>query len=106
MSPKSSRGGKATKPGGGCARFPESIASHSRERDFSSGGDFVRRRHVYHVDVTGAFPAAHYMSDIGEIDGIRFPTKRRASVRGPDFRPIRNLLRVSIDLSEFRFAQK
>nr|ALV86499.1 hypothetical protein [uncultured bacterium 20] len=88
------------------ARFPESIASHSREQDFYFGDDFLLRRHDYHVDVAGGFPAAQYVSDIVEVDGIRFPTKRRAYLRGPDLRPVRDLLMVSIDLSDFRFAPR
>jgi hypothetical protein len=39
-----------------------------------------------------------------EVDGLRFPTKRRAYVRGPDLQPIRDLLMVSIDLSHFQFS--
>jgi hypothetical protein len=38
------------------------------------------------------------------VDGIRFPTKRRAYPRGPDLKPIRELLMVAIDLSEFRLT--
>jgi hypothetical protein len=33
----------------------------------------------------------------------QFPSKRRAYARGPGLRAIRDLLLVSIDLSEFRF---
>jgi hypothetical protein len=31
------------------------------------------------------------------------PTRRRAYVRGPDLKPVRDLLMVSIDLSEYSF---
>jgi len=42
------------------ARFPDAIASHSREQDFYFGEDFLLRRHDYHVDIAGSFPAAAY----------------------------------------------
>ncbi|GHO81531.1 hypothetical protein KSD_93020 [Ktedonobacter sp. SOSP1-85] len=86
------------------ARFPDAIASHSKEQDFYFGDDFLLRRHDYHVDVAGGFPAAQYVYDIVEAEGLRFPTKRRAYVRGPGLKPIRDLLMVSIDLSNFRLT--
>jgi hypothetical protein len=76
----------------------------SKELDFYFGDDFLLRRHDYHVDVAGGFPAAQYVHDIVEVDGLRFPTKRRAYLRGPNLKPIRDLLMVSIDLSNFRLS--
>jgi len=86
------------------ARFPNAIASHSKEQDFYFGDDFLLRRHDYHVEVAGGFPAAQYVHDIVEVDGLRFPTKRRAYLRGPGLKPIRDLLLVSIDLSNIRLT--
>jgi hypothetical protein len=85
-------------------RFPDEIASHSKEQDFYFGEDFLLRRHDYHVDVAGGFPAAQYVSDIVTVDGVRYPTKRRAYVRAPDLKPIRDLLMVAIDFGNFRFS--
>jgi len=85
------------------ARFPEGIASHSKEQDFYFGDDLLLRRHDYNVEVAGGFPAAQYVYDIVEVEGFRYPTKRRAYLRGPGLKPIRDLLLVSIDLSNFRF---
>lgn len=86
------------------ARFPDHIASHSKEQDFYFGDDFLLRRHDYHVDVAGNFPAAQYLSEIVEAHGLRFPTKRRAYLRGPNLRPAHDILFVSIDLSRFRLS--
>ncbi|BCL79223.1 hypothetical protein ccbrp13_16880 [Ktedonobacteria bacterium brp13] len=86
------------------ARFPDAIASHSKEQDFYFGDDFLLRRHDYHVDVAGGFPTAQYVYDIVEAEGLRFPANRRAYVRGPGLKPIRDLLMVSIDLSHFRLT--
>lgn len=88
------------------ARFPDAIASHSREQDFYFGEDFLLRRHDYHVDVAGSFPAAQYVSDIVVVEGIRFPTRRRAYMRAPDLKPIRDLLMVAIDFTNFRFGER
>ena len=83
-------------------QFPDSIASHSRQQDFYFGADFLLRRHDYQVDVAGGFPVAQYVEDIVSVDGILFPTKRRAYMRAPDLKPIRDLLLVAIDFSHFR----
>ena len=86
------------------ARFPDTIASHSQEQDFYFGDDFLLRRHDYHLEIAGRTPVAQYVYDMVEVDGIRFPTKRRAYVRGPHGKPIHELLLVSIDLRNFRFT--
>lgn len=57
-----------------------------------------------HVDVAGGFPTAQYVHDIVEVEGLRYPTKRFAYVRGPNLKPIRDLLLVSIKLSNFRLT--
>jgi hypothetical protein len=84
------------------ARFPDAIASHSKEQDFYFDDDFLLRRHDYCLEVAGGVPVAQYVHDITEADGFRFPTKRRAYVRGPHLKPIRDLLLISLDLSNFR----
>jgi hypothetical protein len=86
------------------AHFPDHIATHSAEQDFYFGADFLLRRHDYVVEVSGSFPAAQYVYDIVEVEGLRFPTKRRAYLRGPDMKPVLDMLLVSIDLANFRFS--
>ena len=84
-------------------RFPDAIASHSKEQDFYFGEDCILRRHDYHVDIAGGFPVAQYVGDVVSVDGMRFPTKRRAYMRAPDLKPVRDLLLVAIDFKNFRF---
>jgi hypothetical protein len=86
------------------ARFPDAIASHSTEQDFYFGDDGLLRRHDYHIEVAGGFPAAQYVYDMLEVEGLRFPTKRRAYMRGPDLQPLRDRVMVAIDLSHFRLS--
>jgi hypothetical protein len=85
------------------ACFPVSIETHCRVQDFFFGEDLLLRRHDYSVTIAGGFAAAQLTSNYTEIDGIRLPTKRRAYVRTPDRRPIRDLLMVSIDLGDVKF---
>jgi len=85
-------------------RFPEEIASHSKEQDFYFGDDFLLRRHDYYLEICGGVAVAQYVSDFVEVSGIRYPTKRRAYVRAPNLRPIRDLLLISIDLSNFQLS--
>ena len=86
------------------ARFPRQYASHSEEQDFYFGGDCLLRRHDYHVDVAGSIPAAQYVDQMVEAQGLKMPARRRAYLRGPDLNPVRDLLLVAIDLSDFSFA--
>jgi hypothetical protein len=85
-------------------RFPKGYASHSEEQDFYFGDDFLLRRHDYQVDIAGSFPAAQYVDQIIEAQGLKMPTRRRAYIRGPDMKPVRDLLMVAIELSEFSFT--
>ena len=85
------------------AYFPGSIETHCQVQDFF----FERlelRRHDYSVNIAGGFPAAQLMLEYTEANGIRMPSKRRAYTRGPDRRPILDMLMVSIDISEVAFA--
>jgi hypothetical protein len=84
--------------------FPPEIASHSREQDFYFGSDFLLRRHDYHVEASGGFAAAQYVYDNVTVQGITFPTKRRAYMRDAKSLPIRDRLMVSIDISNLRLT--
>ena len=85
------------------AYFPGAIDTHSEIQDFFFGEDLMLRRHDYQVNVAGGFAAAQLTSDYVVANGIHLPTKRRAYTRGPDRRPIVEMLMVSIDLSEVKF---
>ena len=86
------------------AYFPGSIETHSLIQDFFFGEDLLLRRHDYSVNVAGGFPAAQLTSDYVTANGIRLPTRRRAYTRGPDRRPILEMLMVSIDISDIEFS--
>jgi len=86
------------------ATFPAAIASHSTEQDFYFGPDMLIRRHDYMVEIAGNFPAAQYISDLVNIDGIKIPTRRRVYLRDDNLAPMVDALMVSIDLSAFRFG--
>jgi hypothetical protein len=85
------------------AYFPGSIETHSLIQDFFFGEDLRLRRHDYNVSIAGGFGAAQLTSDYVVANGISLPTKRRAYTRGPDRRPITEMLMVAIDFSEVRF---
>ena len=86
------------------AHFPGSIETHSLVQDFFFGDDLMLRRHDYSVNIAGGFKAAQLTSNYLTADGIQLPTKRRAYTRGPDRRPILEMLMVSIDVSDVRFT--
>jgi hypothetical protein len=85
------------------AYFPGSIETHSLIQDFFFGEEFMLRRHDYNVNIAGGFGASQLTSDYVAADGIHLPTRRRAYTRGPDRRPILEMLMVSIDFSDVRF---
>ena len=87
------------------AQFPGSIETHSLIQEFFFDTDLHLRRHDYSVNIAGGFAAAQLTSGYVVADGIHLPTKRRAYTRGPDRRPIEEMLMVSIDISEVRFER-
>ena len=86
------------------AYFPGSVETHSLVQDFFFGDDLMLRRHDYQVNIAGGFAAAQLTSEYREVGGIRLPTRRRAYTRGPDRRPILDMLMVYIDISEVSFS--
>ena len=86
------------------AHFPGSIDTHSLVQDFFFDHDFRLRRHDYSVNIAGGFPASQLTSDYIVADGIHLPAKRRAYTRGPDRRPILDMLMVRIDISDVHFT--
>ena len=88
------------------AHFPGSIETHNLIQDFFFGEDLTLRRHDYSLNVAGGLSAAQLTSNYTVADGIRLPTQRRAYARGPDRRPIPEMLLVSIDISEVSFVRE
>jgi hypothetical protein len=86
------------------AYFPGSLETHSLMQDFFFGEDLLLRRHDYRVNIAGGFPASQLTSEYVVADGMHLPTKRRAYTRGPDCRPIMEMLMVSIDFSDVTFS--
>ena len=84
--------------------YPSNITSHSKEQDFYFGADYLLRRHDYHVEASGGFAATQYVFDPLPMQGITFPTKRRAYMRDERLLPIRDRLMVSIDLSDISLS--
>jgi hypothetical protein len=84
--------------------FSDTIATHSKVQTIYAGDDGLLRRHDYAVEIAGDSPAAHYLRKYVTVDGIKFPTERRVYVAGPDGKPMPDLMTVSVDLSNYRFA--
>ena len=53
--------------------------------------DALLRRHDDHVEASGGFAAAQYVSAPVTVAGITLPTKRRAYIRDKDLLPIHGL---------------
>ncbi len=66
--------------------------------------DGLLKRHDYDVEIAGNTPGAHLVEAYTEIDGIKFPTKRRIYARERDGGFSLTPLVVSIDLGDIRLA--
>jgi len=86
------------------AYFPGSIETHSAIQEFFFDSRFLLRRHDYSVNIAGGFGASQLTFNYSTANGIALPTKRRAYTRGPDRRPILDMLMVSIDISDANFT--
>ena len=86
------------------AYFPGSVETHSLVQNFYFGDDLMLRRHDYNVNIAGGFGGAQLTSNYIQANGIGLPSKRRAYTRGPDNRPILDMLMVAIDLSNVTFT--
>jgi hypothetical protein len=82
-------------------RFPVDVHSHTREQRFYFGSDGLLRRHDYEVDVWADTPAAHFLSDYVDVNGLKFPRRRSAYLRRPDGTPDLDFTLVSIELSDY-----
>ena len=87
-----------------CAFLPGSIETHSFVQNFFFGDDLMLRRHDYSVNIAGGFGASQLTSNYIQANGIHLPSKRRAYTRGPDNRPVLDMLMVAIDISNVSFT--
>ncbi|MDI7860339.1 hypothetical protein MRS76_00075 [Rhizobiaceae bacterium n13] len=84
--------------------FPSNIATHSTIQTLYVDSSGLLKRHDYDVEIAGNTPGAHYISDYIDIDGIKFPKRRRIFPRQPDGNSLPEPLVVSIDLSDIRLS--
>ncbi|HZR54681.1 MAG TPA: hypothetical protein VFB06_34925 [Streptosporangiaceae bacterium] len=76
--------------------FPDHIKSHSRKQVLCFGPDGLLRRHDFTIDLLGAVPSQLEATGYRDVDGIVFPTTRRAYDQlNPD-----HLLMVAIDMDK------
>jgi hypothetical protein len=83
-------------------RFPLAIHSHTREQQFYFGADGLLARHDYVVDVWAATPAAHFVSDYVDVEGLKLPTRRSVYLRNPDGSLQHDFNAVTVELSDYR----
>jgi hypothetical protein len=86
------------------AYFPGAIETHSLVQDFFFDDAGLLRRHDYQLNIAGGFGASQLTSQYTTANGIALPTRRRAYTRGPDRRPILDMLMVYIDISDPSFT--
>ncbi len=85
-------------------RFPDYIATHTREQTSYFGPDGLLRRHQYTVEVLGNAPGLNYASDYRDVSGVMVPTKRRVFSYDDEKRKIPEPLLIAIDIREIAFG--
>jgi hypothetical protein len=80
-------------------RFPDSVASHTKEQVSHFRPDGLVRRHDYAVDVLGGAKGAHYVDDSHEHSGIMVPHRRRVYPLGADNHKILEPVLITIDIA-------
>ncbi len=86
------------------ATFPAEIATHSAVQTYYFNDAGMLRRHDYEVDIQGSNPAARYLTDPVQVQGITLYGKLRIYPRKPDNTPAAEPLIVSVDLSNYLFT--
>ena len=84
--------------------FPDKVKSHSKEQISCFGPDGLLRRHDYTVDILGGATGLNYASEYRDVDGIIIPTKRRIYAYEGDYKPVKDLLLVKIDMGEIKLS--
>ncbi|MHC9293474.1 hypothetical protein ACRCUN_13460 [Mycobacterium sp. LTG2003] len=81
-------------------RYPETIATHSRDQVLYVDSDGLLRRRDYQVDIAGGSPAAHYADDHREFGGLVLPVKRVVYGRDGNGQRIPEPITVTIDIDD------
>ena len=85
------------------AEFPPDLATIARVQDFFFGGDFLLRRHDYHIDGDTGITMTEMISDYVECQGIKMPTRLHGYARRSDLTPERGRMMISINLKRLNF---
>jgi hypothetical protein len=84
--------------------YPDSIATTSKPQTLYIGADGLIRRHDYQVEISDNVPGAHYPGEYVEVQGIKFPTRRRIYTRDADGIANFEQMTVSIDLDDIQLS--
>ncbi|MBC7898537.1 MAG: hypothetical protein H7070_00665 [Saprospiraceae bacterium] len=85
-------------------RFPQNVHSHSPEQNLYFEENGLLRRQDYQVDVAGGASAGHLISDYIDVQGLKFPTRRRVFMRNANGSLQYDKMPVSIDLVDFEIS--
>lgn len=86
------------------AQLPPDLATAARVHDYFFDGNFLLRRHDYHVDGDAGITITELLSHYEECHGVNIPTKLRGYPRLADLTPDLSRLMISIDVSGLEFS--
>ncbi|WP_157006573.1 hypothetical protein [Luteibacter yeojuensis] len=81
--------------------FPGTMATVASEQLLYFDETGLLRREDYAVEVAGTDPVAHYLDRYETFNGFAFPTRRRIYLKSPEGAPLRDMVIMSADLSDY-----
>jgi hypothetical protein len=85
-------------------QYPSQIDDRLQRECSSASGEVPMLRCHDYVNIAGGFRASQLTSEYVVNRRRSLPTERRAYMRGPDRRPILEMLKVAIDISKVSFT--
>jgi hypothetical protein len=84
--------------------FPDNYAYHSKEQIFYFDENGLMKRFDYDVEISAGTPAAHYVFDYKDVEGIMVPHRREVYGRDEENHYVKEPLVVKIVLDDVKFS--
>jgi hypothetical protein len=84
--------------------FPDDYAYHSKEQILYFDENGLMKRRDYQVDISAGVPAAHYIFDYKEVQGIMVPHRREVYARDEQNHYVKEPLVVKVVMDHVKFS--
>ena len=84
--------------------FPDDYAYHSKEQTLYIDKNGLMKRLDYQLDISTGVPAAHYIFDYREVQGIMVPHRREVYGRDEQNHYVKEPLVVKVEIDHIKFS--